>query len=308
MRDPGLRSERRAELQVGLLVLLAIVALVAGVAWISGADLGGDRYRLYAVTPEAQQVSEGSRVFVRGVDVGGVQDVHLEGNHVVVGMEVNSRVSLPTDSRARIRAAGFLGSQMVQLIPGSAPDRLGPGDTLRAMTSPDLQTVATDLGERAQTVLSRTSRLLSDTTVSAVRSGARNLSVTMEEVRGLVEEERDHLQRMIGSLQRTSEALEGATSGPELERTVARLDSLTARLHASSDELEASSRSLASILEKIDGGAGSLGRLVNDTSLYVQFSAAMENLQVASEEIGLLTRDLRKRPRHYLGDLKFSIF
>lgn len=291
-----------------MLVLLALVALVGGIAWISGADFGGDRYRLHAVTPEAEQVSEGSRVFVRGVDVGAVDDVQLEGDRVVVTMEVSSSVSLPVDSRARIRAAGFLGSQMVQLLPGSASARLGPGDTLRAVTSPDLQTVATDLGDRAEAVLSRTSRLLSDTTLDAVRTGARDLSSTMREVRGLVEEERAHLQEMIASLQRTSAALDGATSGPELERTLSRLDSLTARLNASSEDLEASSRSLASILDKIDAGEGSLGRLVNDTSLYVGVTAAMENLQVASEEIGLLTRDLRERPEHYLGNLDFSVF
>ncbi|MFW6192077.1 MAG: MlaD family protein [Gemmatimonadota bacterium] len=308
MRDPGLRSERRAELQVGILVLLALVALVAGIAWISGADLGGDRYRLHAVTPEAEQVSEGSRVFVRGVDVGGVDEVRLEGDRVVVTMDVSSSVSLPVDSRARIRASGFLGSQMIQLLPGSATARLGPGDTLQAVTSPDLQTVATDLGDRAESVLSRTSRLLSDTTLEAVQTGTRDLSTTMREVRGLVQEERAHLQEMIASLQRTSAALDGATSGPELERTVSRLDSLTARLHASSDELAASSRSLASILDKIDTGEGSLGRLVNDTSLYVGVTAAMENLQAASEEIGLLTRDLRERPEHYLGNLDFSVF
>jgi hypothetical protein len=40
----------------------------------------------------------------------------------------------------------------------------------------------------------------------------------------------------------------------------------------------------------------------------VKISAAMENIQVASEEIALLTKDLRERPERYLQGLKVSVF
>ena len=304
MRDPGLRSEHRAELQVGGLVLLALVALAAGLVWITGADLGGERFRFHVLAPNAAQVSTGSRVFLHGVDVGSVQGVELGASGVLLDLEVQGSVSLPTDSRAVIKPSGFLGSQMVELVPGGADRTVSPGDTIAGGTSADLQSVATRLGDRAETVLDRTTRLLSDTTVASLSSSADDLSGTMRELRGLVESEREALAALIRNLERTSGHLAAATDSPSR----ARIDSLTARLAATSAELDATSASLSSILEKMDRGEGTLGRLVNDVRLYEEATAAAENLRMASEEISLLSRDLRQNPEKYLGELKFSVF
>lgn len=307
MRDPGLRSEHRAELQVGGLVLAAIVVLIAGVVWITGADVGGERFRFHVFSPQAAQVSEGSRVYLHGVDVGSVRSVRLAERGVVLGLEVSSDVSIPVDSRAEIAPSGFLGTQMVNLVPGGADRRLAAGDTIAGGTGADLQGLARELGQQAGDVLERTARVLSDTTIGSIESGADDMAAGLRELRQLVESERRTLESLVESLDRTSRNLEGAT-GPELERTVARLDSLTAELNRTGEGLTSSSRSLSSILEKVDRGEGSLGRLVNDRGLYESMTAAAENLQSASEQIALLSKDLRENPRKYLQGVKFSVF
>jgi hypothetical protein len=48
--------------------------------------------------------------------------------------------------------------------------------------------------------------------------------------------------------------------------------------------------------------------MVNDSSLYVSLTATLQNIEAASEEIALLTRDIRERPDHYTQGLKFSVF
>ncbi len=308
MRDPGLRSEHEAEVQVGLLMLAGLVALLGGVAWIAGLDVGGDQYGFHVLAPEASQVSQGSRVYLRGVDVGSVRGVRLAENGVLLDVQVSGEVDLPADSRAVIKPSGFLGTQMVELLPGGARERLSAGDTLAGGTGRDLQTLASEMGGRAEDVLDRTARLLSDSTLRAVRSGADDLAGTLEETRRLVRSERETVGELLEEMRSTASNLDRATSGPELRRTVARLDSLAAELGRASEELTASSRSLASILDKADRGEGSLGKLVNDDRLYERAAAAAENLRRASEEITLLTKDLRENPRKYLKDLKFSVF
>lgn len=308
MRDPGLRSAHRAEIQVGMLVLASLVALAVGLVWITGVDLGGERLRFHVLAPEAAQVSGGSRVYLHGVDVGSVNRVLLTENGALLDLEVQGEVSIPADSRALIKPSGFLGSQMVELVPGGAPERLAPGDTIAGGTGADLQTVATRLGSQAETVLQRTARILSDTTVTSLRSGADDLAGTMSELHALVEGERQSLEALIRDLRRTSRGLAAATDSARLERTAARLDTLTARLGRTSGELSEASESLSSILAKADRGEGTLGKLVNDDRLYERVAAAAENLQAASEEITLLTQDLRQNPEKYLGNLKVSIF
>lgn len=289
-------------------MLAGIVALLGGVAWVAGLDLGGDRWSFHVLAPRASQVSEGSRVYLHGVDVGSVERVRLAEDGVVLDLRVGGEVEIPTDSRAVIKPSGFLGSQMVELVPGGARDRLAAGDTIAGGTGRDLQTLASELGGRAEDVLDRTARMLSDSTVRAVQSGAGDLAGTLEETRRLVREERRTVGRLLEELRATASNLDRATAGPELERTVSRLDTLTAELSRASEGLSASSRSLSSILEKTDRGEGSLGKLVNDDRLYERMTSAAENLEVASEEVAALTRDLRQNPGKYLKGLKFSVF
>lgn len=308
MRDPGLRSHHGVELQVGLLVVISLLGLAAGVLWISGADVGADRVTYYAAGPDAARVTDGTRIYLRGVDVGAVSGVRLTPAGAVLAIEVATEPPLPRDSRARLHPSAFLGSGVVELVPGNAGALLQPGDTLPVETVDDLSAIAGNLGGQAEAVLAQARKLLSDETVERVHSSGEDLSATVAELRGLVESEREALARLIENLSVTSSRLAEATEGPELQRTVASIDSLTGRLSQASERLDASSRSLSSILDKVDRGEGSLGLLVNDTALYGRVNAALVNLEVASEEIALLTRDVRERPERYLKDLKFSVF
>ena len=57
MRDPGLRSQHKLELQVGTLLIVAFVGLVAGILWISGARIGGTELTLYVAADNAASVA-----------------------------------------------------------------------------------------------------------------------------------------------------------------------------------------------------------------------------------------------------------
>ncbi|MFQ5889233.1 MAG: MlaD family protein [Gemmatimonadota bacterium] len=308
MRDPGLRGHHRAELQVGLFVLFSIIALAAGVVWISGADIGGGRLRVLATGPDAARVSDGTRVYLRGVDVGSVTGVGLSGGRAVLALDIAPGETLPRDTRALIQPSAFLGSGIMELEPGESSTPLAAGDTIAAETVPDLQSLAGALGDQVEQVLTQAQKLLADETVEHVRLTGSALSATMTELQALVEAERESLATLIESLSQTSSQLAEATSGAELGRTITSLDSLTARLHHASKGLDSTSLSLASILDKVDRGDGSLGRLVNDEALYERVSAAAANLEAAMEEIALLTRDVRQHPERYLKGLKFSVF
>lgn len=308
MRDPGLRENRRAEIQVGLLVVASFILIVLGVFWLSNTRVLDSGLRLVGTAPDAGQITSGARIYLLGVDVGSVTGVRIEGGGVVLSLRVDYEGTLPRDTRGMIVPAGFLGQQMVQLLPGSADRALADGDTIPLGRTPGLQSLAGQLGERADEVMARATDLLSEETVGDLRQGADALSSAMREIQGLVREERATLDELLSNLNRTSGRLAEATSGPELERTVARIDSLTAELARAGTGIDSASRSLASVLGKMDGGEGTLGLLVNDEELYLKATAAVENLQAASEEVALLTRDIRQRPERYLRGLKFSVF
>lgn len=308
MRDPGLRNQYKTEMQVGTLLIVSFVALVLGIGWISGRQPGGDRLVVYALAPESGAVTSGTPITLLGVEVGSVRDVVLSTDHVTLELVVSFDGRLPRDTRGEIRTAGFLGANVIALIPGASSEALAYGDTIAASPSPGLNDLAGALGDRAGRVLEQTQRLLSDSMIADVHSAAGSLASGLGDVQLLLERESEALEDLIEALTTASQELASAASSPELDRTLAHVDSLTARLAAAGDDLDSSSQSLASILRKVDEGEGTLGKMVNDGALYDRLTAATENIQAATEEIALLTRDVRADPEKYLGSMKFSVF
>ena len=308
MRDPGLRNQYKIELQVGVLLVVSFFALILGVAWISGRQAGGERMTIYAVAPEAAAVTQGTPVTLLGVEVGSVRRIELRTDHV--GMEIAVAVEgrLPRDTRGEIKTSGFLGANVVALIPGVSTDPLASGDTITASPAPGLNELAGTLGDQAGQVLEQTRQLLSDSMISDVHAAAGSLASGMEDVQVLLDREAAALEQLIEALNQAAQELATTASSPEVDRTLANIDTLATRLAAASEDLDSGSQSLASILRKVDEGDGTLGKMVNDGELYDRLTAATENIQVASEEIALLTRDVRADPERYLNGMKFSVF
>lgn len=308
MRDPGLRSHHRTELQVGILMILAFLGLVAGIFWISGARFGGNDMTFYVKAESAGSIAEGATVSLRGVPIGAVDQIRIVEDGVVLRLEASPKGELPTDTRAALGSAGFLGQAGVSLQPGNAASSLVSGDTILAESAPGLTELADQLGDQAADVLNRTQRMLSDSVIASVQEGAAGFAGTMTELDSMLARQSATLEQLIQHLESATASLDQAADGPELERTVQNLDSLTMRLAAASEQFDSTSKSLDSILRKIDEGQGSMGKLVNDPVLHDKMVAAMENMQAASEEVALMMKSFREDPEKYTKGLKISLF
>ncbi len=307
MRDPGLR-DRGAEIQVGALVLLALVALVIGVFWISDAEIGGPELRVVGVAADAGQITPDSRIYLRGVEVGAVESVSLEATRVLLSLALYADVELPADTRGVIRAEGFLGTHMIDLVPGTATPALASGDTIELGRVADLATVASSLGDETTVLLERVEAVLSERMVTDLHESSRAFSAAMRELESLMRSERDAIHSLLANLDAASERLASLTGSPELERSLAHLDTLTTRLAAASSGFDSTSHALATITTRLSEGEGSLGKMMTDDALYDSLTETLRNLHAASEEIALLTKDIRDRPDRYLKDIKVSVF
>ena len=95
------------------------------------------------------------------------------------------------------------------------------------------------------------------------------------------------------------EGLEAASeAGPDIANAIARADSAMATLVATGESLEAATSSLSVILERVERGEGTLGRLSTDETLYV-------SLNDAAASLNSLLMDLQANPNKYIN---ISIF
>jgi phospholipid/cholesterol/gamma-HCH transport system substrate-binding protein len=98
----------------------------------------------------------------------------------------------------------------------------------------------------------------------------------------------------ISSLAVATHRLDSLLTSPDLARAVAQLDEVTENLNEMVVGLGDATRGLATIMAKIESDSGSLGRMVNDTTMYAEVVRLTSSLR-------LLLDDMRERPQRYFN-------
>ena len=113
--------------------------------------------------------------------------------------------------------------------------------------------------------------------------------------------EKTDLVSIVNSLEQLARTL--SDNSQHLENIMANADSFSQQLEAARiDSLAASfnrtATQLSTMLEQVNSGQGSLGKLLTDQALY-------DNLTAASQNLSLLLEDLKAHPKRYVH---FSVF
>lgn len=99
---------------------------------LPGTGAEGDSYRLEVAFDDAVNLAQGAQVKVGGLPVGRVQQVRVSGFKAVAELDIESDVSIPTGSTARLRYDTPLGELFVELDPAATGEPLGDGDEITA--------------------------------------------------------------------------------------------------------------------------------------------------------------------------------
>lgn len=275
---------------LGLLVLVAAALFIWGLYYLQGDSLLAGGRRVYVTLPDGAGVKRGDRVWLTGVDVGQVRAVSLRApGRVVMELRLRGDVALPADTRARVQGDVF-GKNTVQLVAGRALQPLEEGDTIVGEPAPVLTEVIGELGGKARALLGEVDSLLSPGAVADLHATAAVLPAGARELRAAFEE----LHLAAAALRRSAEGVAAADPGPAAARTLRELESSARAFGSAAGRLERSLAALGSVLEKVDRGDGTLGRLVNDTSLYAEVERAVR-------EVRALVADVRERPGRYVS-------
>ncbi len=275
---------------LGLLTIVAVVTLVWGLYYLMGTPFWKNGLEVTVMLEDGAGLKRGDPVQVMGVPVGTVRSVGLTpDNQVMAIVRLNEALSLPVDTRADVRGDVF-GAHSVSLVPGRSLTRLERGDTVRGMTTPQLTSLAADLSEQAQRILVAADSLLSPTAVGDMQQTVAVLPATARELRAAFEE----LRLAATALKNTSRGLEEARTGEAVNAAVGEIEASARALGSAATSMERSLGTFNSVLAKIDEGRGTLGRLVNDSTLYFEFHQTLK-------EMGALAADIRERPQRYIN-------
>ncbi len=274
---------------LGLLVLVAGGVFIWGFFFLLGDPIGVGGDEVVMMMEDGAGLSRGNPVQLNGVQIGMVRSVQLDPPRgVSVRLKVDNDIRLPADTRAVVRTDVF-GTHSVQLVPGSALVALEGGDTIQGMTQEPLMSLATELGSQARGIMASADSLLSPKAVDDLRATAAELPSAAQQLRAAFAE----LSLAAASLRRTAEEMERSEAGAATGATLTEVRESARAARETLIVMESSMQSLASVIGKVDRGEGTLGRLVNDTSLYADLGATLR-------EIRSLTADVRENPSKYV--------
>ena len=299
-----IRTPRR-EVQVGIFVLVGVLALLAALFALTDPGTFRGRYYVTAVVGSAEGIRRGDPVQMKGVNIGRVRSFEIKPNGVQVKLELEGEYTVPRDSRVQLSTNGLMGGVTANILPGRASEKLQDGDVLEEAPelggtlgmmeqAQELMPKAGGVMSRADTVLLRAQQALNQQTVGAVQQSAVELRTLLADLALLAQEQRRELQGLTSSLRRSAQGVEGAATRPELARAIARTDSITRQLDAATAQLNLASTGLAAVIGRIERGEGTLGKLSRDETLY-------ENMNRTVTEFGDLAEDIQANPRKYVS-------
>ena len=301
----------KREVKIGIFAVTMIVAAWAGIRFLQGLDILSRNAVYYASYDQVSGIQAASPIMLKGVKVGTVTDISLDPQHsdnVVLQFTINRQYRIPKDSEARIFSDGFMGGKAIEIVYGKSSEYLEKGDTLRSVRDRDLMDMAgSELEFFKQKIsqvtadLSRTLdnlNLLMEDNAQSINGTLRHLDAMSGDLADLLDTEKQNLASAVENLTAFSEML--GENAPRVDSMMGNLNRITTELADAgfARELSETVGEMNLLLERIQEGDGTVGRLLNDPSLY-------ESLNEASDNLASLLANLEQYPGRYVH---FSLF
>ena len=254
---------------VGGMVLVAVVAFVAGTIWLQGRSFGGgDLYTAKFVN--IGSLKRGSAVRVSGVDVGNVERIDFRGvGDVAVRLNLSNPDVMPReDATASIASIGLIGDVVLDYFPGSSATPLADGGEIPGSLTGGLTDLGSGLMGRMEALMDSMAVLfttqLSNDLHQTLEASQTMFRVLADTVNGPLVE----LTRTLVSMRSLGVRADSLLGSDEFRATITNLDSTAVGLKGMTRQLTTVAARMDTLLINMSSGKGTLGKLVTDTTLY----------------------------------------
>ena len=300
------------EIKVGVLGLVGLVILYYGFNFLKGTEIFSSTKEYKLTFKDAMGLEVSNTVNYKGVVVGRVSKVtpDYKGEKIDVIITLKNLVEVSENSEIILADDGLIGGKL--LILDTKPGKpLPPGSTIKTKTEMGLLSSVSDM---VDPTLRKADSLL--ITLNIVAKEFENSGQALKILLASATQSTTGLNGIMASNSKNLNAITGnaAILTADLNRVVKSLDQQlkpilanmnsftdslsTIELASTMDKLDHTMANFQSIVNDINNGKGTIGKLTSDESFY-------NNLNNTAESLNLLMIDLQKNPRRYVH---FSLF
>ncbi len=259
--------------RVGIFVAIGMITICISIFFIGGNEILKTQVYLKAQFTQIQGLASGSVVSLSGIKVGNIQSVEfLPGqNTVEVTMKINKEfaIKITEGSKVEIRTQGALGDKYLFIAPGpidSPP--LKEYAIIPNAPNTDILSVLSEKGDRATAVFDILENLQKITQSLLIENRMAKIPAQAELA----------LQQMTITLTEASKLIQDLRGKKD--------DASTSKMARMVDKLD-------KIVERIDRGEGTLGALINDSTIHDQLKSLLGGQNSTLQTRSLLRNSIK---------------
>jgi phospholipid/cholesterol/gamma-HCH transport system substrate-binding protein len=267
---PSQQEVQWSQLKVGVLVIVALVALTALIFLMSG-NTGGlftGRVTVRSYFENAAGLKVGAPVNLEGVTIGTVKTIRIVPDRKLTPVEVTMRIgknyaaAVRQDSKTSLETVGVLGDTVVDIDSKRATGgQVQDNSELQTTESPNLS----DVIKSSQGTIEQLNTILAkvDNLVDALNSGKGSI--------GQLINDPSLYNKAVGTFNQLQSLVDQISNGKGSIGKLVADDSLYNQANATVNRLN-------HIATEIDNGQGSVGKLLKDESLYNNLNQSTRSL------------------------------
>ncbi|AUC22686.1 MULTISPECIES: MlaD family protein [Polaribacter] len=299
------------ELKTGIVAIVIIFIFIWGYNFLKGQNLfdGSTRYFKVEYT-NIGGLTESSSVTINGLKVGKVIDIAFNKSNdkkgqLVVNFAIEKDFDFSKKSIVKIYSPSPLGGSNLAIIPNYEGEMAVSGDYLKGEIESSL---FTSIGERldpiqakletvmvrADSLFKNVNNILDTNTQNSLKNSVSSLEATLNEVNKM-------MSSVNGMIDATSSDLKASVKNTKtITENFAKVSDTLANADIGRivKKAEHTLTSVNTILEGINSGKGTIGKLITDEAMYT-------NLENASKELEELLREMKLNPKRFVH---FSLF
>jgi phospholipid/cholesterol/gamma-HCH transport system substrate-binding protein len=297
----------KKEIKIGLILILALGSLIWGLNFLKGKNFFSKTKNYYVIYDDVSGLLESNGVYVKGYKVGYVSDISFSDStlsQLKVVLAIKNGVHIPKGSRAKIYNLDLIGNKAVELAFSVNSKYYNEGDTIIgdieitfAKQLEPYKVQAYNLLNSMDSLSNSIIKIFDPVTIERLRATIKNIKTTTD----LIESSSNDISTIIDNFNTLSRNL--VDNNKKINNILTNLNTFSdtlSKVHIQSsinklDNLIADSHSL---IMQMQNGSGTIGKLLQNDSLYNSLNKTTANLD------SLIT-ELKKNPKKYFS---FSVF
>lgn len=309
------------EIKAGFIAVSAIILLVLGINFLKGYSLLGGDDTFYAYFPNSGQVMVSGNVTLNGVIIGKILDIqnvpsNPENRRVKIKFSVSeSDIDLPKGTIIELGSLDLLTKGLIVNYPDQFKSGYyRPGDEIPGKLSADMfsqvKQYADPISQKLQSLILHIDGMVNSLSGVFDENGSNDITASIKELRitikkigdlsseiqGFVGQEKaqfskimDHVESITSNLKKSSDEVSAIIGNTKKISD----DLVTADFKGTILEAQTTLKKFNFMLEDVNKGSGTLGKLIHDEKLYSE-------LVETNNELQELVDDLQAHPERYV--------